>query len=126
MPISDSALIMAGVTKVRIPYSAIPKNGEVRSLPLYSLAEVAYFLKIPKPTLHRWTRSWITRKGEILEPLIKPADPASTMLSFYNLAEAHILSVTVKIHKIQVKAIRAAIKELRVEFIQLRSPVTVP
>ena len=115
MSVSESVPTMAGVTKVRIPYSAIPKNGEVRSLPLYSLAEVAYFLKIPKPTLHRWTRRWITKTGKILDPLIAPADPVSTMLSFYNLAEAHILSVTVKIHKIQVKAIRAAIQELRVE-----------
>jgi uncharacterized protein (DUF433 family) len=84
-------------------------------LPLYSLAEVAYFLKIPKPTLHRWTRSWITKTGRIIEPLISPADPASTMLSFFNLAEAHILSVTVRIHKLKVKAIRNAILELRSE-----------
>ena len=113
MPVSESALTMAGVTKVRIPYSPFPKNGEVRSLPLYSLAEVAYFLKIPKPTLHRWTRRWPTRTGKILDALIVPADPVSTMLSFYNLAEAHILSVTVRIHKVQVKAIRSAIQELR-------------
>lgn len=113
MPVSDSALTMAGVTKVRIPYSPFPKNGEVRTLPLYSLAEVAYFLKIPKPTLHRWTRRWPTRTGKILDALIVPADPVNTMLSFYNLAEAHILSVTVRIHKVQVKAIRSAIQELR-------------
>jgi uncharacterized protein (DUF433 family) len=114
MPVLDTAL-MAGETKVRIPYSPVPKNGDSRSTPLYSLAEVAYFLKIPKPTLHRWTRHWPTRSGKILDPLIPIADPVSALMSFYNLAEAHILSVTVRIHQVQVKAIRSAIQELRIE-----------
>lgn len=118
MPVSqsipESAFFMAGATKIRIPYSAFPKNGEIRELPIYSLAEVAYFLKIPKPTLHRWTRTFLSRTGKIFESLIHPADPAAAMFSFYNLAEAHILSVTIKIHKVKIKTIRRAIDEIRV------------
>jgi uncharacterized protein (DUF433 family) len=113
MPVSKSALTMVGVTKVRIPYSPFPQNGDPRSAPVYSIAEVSYFLRIPKPTLHRWTRHWPTRSGEILDRLIPIADPAAALMSFYNLAEAHILSVTLRVHKVKVKSIRNAIRELR-------------
>jgi uncharacterized protein (DUF433 family) len=104
---------MVGLTKVRIPYSPFPQNGDPRSAPVYSIAEVAYFLKIPKTTLHSWTRHWPTRSGEILDRLIPIADPAAALLSFYNLAEAHILSVTLRVHRVRVKSIRNAIQELR-------------
>lgn len=113
--VSQSAITMAGATKVRIPYSPTPRNGDAREAPIYSLAEVSYFLKIPKPTLHRWTRTILTKKGRIIEPLIRPADPAAALLSFYNLSEAHILSVTVRLHKLKLKAIRAAIEVLHSE-----------
>jgi len=116
MPVSQpSVATMVGATKVRIPYSPFPANGDYREAPLYSIAEVAYFLKVPKPTLHRWTRRWVTKTGHHLEALIPIADPVSALMSFYNLVEAHILSVTVRIHKLKIKAVRNAIQELRIE-----------
>lgn len=116
MPVSQvSSITMVGATKVRIPYSPVPQNGDPRATPLYSIAEVAYFLKIPKPTLHRWTRHWPTRSGKILDPLIPIADPVSALMSFYNLAEAHILSVTVRIHGLPIRSVRNAIQELRTD-----------
>ena len=115
MPVIESVATMAGATKVRIPYTPFPQNGDPRSTPLYSLAEVCYFLKVPKTTLSRWIRRWPTKTGKIIDPLITVADPVSVFFSFYNLAEAHILSVTIRIHKLKVRTVRNAIQELRVE-----------
>jgi uncharacterized protein (DUF433 family) len=105
---------MAALPKVKIAYSPEPKGGDVREMPLYSLAEVAYFIGIPKTTLHRWVRKFKSKKGP-LPPLINIADPTNAMFSFFNLAEAHILSVTVRIHGIRLRTIRDAIDEMKVE-----------
>jgi uncharacterized protein (DUF433 family) len=106
--------IMAELRNVRIPYTPEPSQGDVRELPLYSLAEVAYFLGIPKPTLHRWTRHGYNQKLELIEPLIVPADRDAALLSFYNLTEAHILSVVTRVHKVKLPRVRNALKELRI------------
>jgi uncharacterized protein (DUF433 family) len=100
----------------RIAYAPRPDDLESvdrREWPVYSLAEVSYFLGIPKPTLHSWTKERVDRKGRILEPLIAPALRSESLFSFYNLIEAHILSTTTKQHKIRHIAIRSAIRELR-------------
>lgn len=110
---SQGVVTMSGITRVRIPFTPEPSPGDVRELPLYSLAEVAYFLGIPKPTLHRWTRHGFNKKLELIEPLIVPADREAALLSFYNLNEAHILSVTTRVHKVKLRRIRDAMKELR-------------
>jgi uncharacterized protein (DUF433 family) len=104
---------MTGLHNVRIPYTPEPKDGDFRELPLYSLAEVAYFLGIPKPTLHRWTRHGYNRKAELIEPLIVPVDREGALFSFYNLTEAHILSVITRVHKVKLPRVRNALKELR-------------
>jgi uncharacterized protein (DUF433 family) len=106
--------IMAGLREVRIPYTREPSNDDdVREAPLYSLAEVAYFLNIPKPTLHRWSRPGYNKKRELVEPLIVPADRESALFSFYNLTEAHILSVITRFHRVKLPRVRIAISELK-------------
>jgi uncharacterized protein (DUF433 family) len=104
---------MSGLMKVRMPYTPEPRNGDVREMPLYSLAEVAYFLGIPKTTLHHWTRSGYNRRLQSVEPLIIPADRESALFSFYNLSEVHILSVTTRVHRLKRWRLRIAMKELR-------------
>ncbi len=110
---SQGAITMQDLVKTRIPYSPTPTGGDIRELPLYSLAEVAYFLGIPKPTLHRWTRRGYNKRMELIEPLIVPADREAALFSFYNLSEAHILSVTTRVHKLKLKRVRYAMKELQ-------------
>jgi uncharacterized protein (DUF433 family) len=105
---------MPGLAKVRIPYSALPADSvDVRELPLYSLTETAYFLGIPKSTLQHWIRRTRSKGMQEIEPLIIPADRESGMFSFYNLSEAHILSVTTRVHKLKLKRVRGAITQLR-------------
>ena len=111
-----SEIYLAGVNVARIAYSPRPDSlalVDKREWPIYSLAEVSYFLDIPKPTLHSWTKERIDSKGRVNEPLVLPADPQEVLFSFYNLIEAHILSVTTRIHRVKVKAIRSAIRELK-------------
>lgn len=105
---------MAGFREVRIPYTPEPSNGDVREAPLYSLAEVAYFLNIPKATLHRWCSPGLSKKREVIEPLIIPADRESAFFSFYNLTEAHILSVITRFHRVKLPRVRGAVKELQI------------
>lgn len=107
-----ASVAMVGQPKTRIPYSPEPTGGDVRELPLYSLAEVSYFLGIPKQTLHRWTKSGQNRRGETIEPLINPADSHAALFSFYNLSEAHVLSVTIRFHRLKPQRVRNAMKEL--------------
>lgn len=100
----------------RIAYTPKPMKLEAvdrRDYPVYSLAEVAFFLGIPKTTLHSWTRARKDKKGHLLESLIEPADRQQCLFSFFNLIEAHILSVTTKVHGVKVASIRRAIRELR-------------
>ena len=108
------------MAKVKIPFSPEPRGGDLRELPLYSLAEVSYFLGIPKTTLHRWTRAAHNRKGQQIEPLIIPADRTAALFSFYNLSEAHVLSATIRFHGIKPQRVRNAVREL--EALSLSNP----
>ena len=111
--VQDSLIVGARVA--RIAYTPKPDNRaefDRREWPVYSLAELAFFLDIPKPTLHSWTKERRDSKGRIKEALIIPADASEAHFSFYNLIEAHVLSVTTKVHKVKSSAIREAIREL--------------
>ena len=82
-----------------------------RETPLYSIAEAAVYLGIPATTLRSWTRgrTYPTRNGrKRFKPLIEPADPNRVLLSFANLAEAHVLQAT-RDKDIPINAVRNAI-----------------
>jgi uncharacterized protein (DUF433 family) len=88
-----------------------------REVPKYTLGEVAWYLDIPASTLRWWClgREYTVRGQPRTSPaLIKPAlyDPHNPSLSFYNLAEAHILAATRKFDKISMQKIRNAIDYL--------------
>jgi uncharacterized protein (DUF433 family) len=85
---------------------------DTREIAIYSLAELSYFLNIPKPTLHAWSRT-TKLHGKVIEPLIVPADKGHALYSFYNLAEAHILSMTTKFHGLKTVNVRRAMQLLR-------------
>lgn len=82
-----------------------------RELAVYTPADAAHFLGIPVMTLS----NWLYGRGNFL-PIIQPADPGNRLLSFYNLAEAHVLASTRYQHKVSFSAIRAAIETLRKKY----------
>src|ERR1035438_3789716 len=87
-----------------------------REIPKYTIAEVALYLGLNPRTVHTWFlgRSY-NAKGEKLfwPPVAIPADhnPKGPSLSFYNLAEAHVLSAT-RGFNISMKSIRRAMDNL--------------
>ncbi len=90
--------------------------GDVREYPRYSIEEAARYLGIPKSTLQAWTRGqhYHTRNGieHIYHPIIDLANKHHKLLSFYNLAEAHILRST-RERNLPLRNVRAAIEYVR-------------
>jgi uncharacterized protein (DUF433 family) len=80
-------------------------TGDIREHPRYSVNEAAIYLDIPPSTLNRWIKD----DGPKRRPLIQAADPKQSLLSFYNLVEAHIL-VSTRRRKISMPKVRVAVE----------------
>jgi len=90
-----------------------------REQPLYTITEAAYYLGIHPQTLTTWLfgRSYETKQGvQFWEPVFSPADPELRLLSFYNLAEAHVLASTRYEHNVPFLAVRQAISTLVAQY----------
>jgi uncharacterized protein (DUF433 family) len=88
------------------------KGIDSREQPLYTLSEAARFLGINSQTLTTWLfgRSYDTKAGpQRWKRVIVPADEKLRLLSFYNLAEAHVLAATRYEHEVPFPAVRNAI-----------------
>jgi uncharacterized protein (DUF433 family) len=76
---------------------------DAREIPIYSIPQAAQYLRLPKDRLRDWVGGWFskTKAGKrFFEPLIKLPNPKNfellpqsktTLLSFTNLVEAHVL-----------------------------------
>ena len=64
-----------------------------RELPSYSIAEAAHYLSMPQATVRYWARG-----QDHHPPLIDVPGGASTLLSFLNLAELHVLAAIRRKH----------------------------
>ena len=83
-----------------------------REQALYTPADAACYLGINPQTLSSWLwgRKYPIVGGEkFFSPLIDVADKANELLSFYNLAEIHVLGATRYKHHVPMKAVRTAI-----------------
>jgi hypothetical protein len=106
---------LVGIDVAKIAFTPLPDTSspiDVRERPLYSLAALSFLLRIPKTTVHSWSRSTVLN-GKVIEPLVIPADKANALFSFYNLAEAHILSMTTRVHGMKTVNVRRAMQLLR-------------
>lgn len=87
-------------------------SSDPREFPRYPVSDVANFLKIHENTLRSWLsgRNFPKTKGVgFSAPLILPADGEGSVISFYNLSEAHILKWTRQRDEVPMKAIRDAL-----------------
>jgi uncharacterized protein (DUF433 family) len=96
-------------------------NAEVdpRDLALYTPADAACYLGINPQTLATWLwgRTYPTTSGEkFFYPLVEPADQENKLLSFFNLAELHVLAATRYTHKVSFKSVRAAVDTIQRRF----------
>lgn len=91
-------------------------GGDLRDYPRYSTSEAAEYLGIPESTVKAWVRGYKRRNryGEVrtFAGVIKMADPKRGLLSFFNLAEAHVLRAT-RQRDVPLKQVRHAIEYIR-------------
>lgn len=92
---------------------------DAREAPLYSIPVAAHYLQLPVATLRSWVlgRKYPT-KGDVrqFKRIIEPALGSDHLLSFFNLAEAHVLSAVRRIHQLPLPNIRAALRYVAHEF----------
>jgi uncharacterized protein (DUF433 family) len=92
--------------------TARKQQRDQRMIPLFRISEAAHYVNIPESTLTQWVygRKFPTRSGQIQwsKRLIQAADERRGLLSFVNLAEAHVLQAT-RERDIPMKSVRAAI-----------------
>lgn len=83
--------------------------------PAYGITDAARYLLLPSATLRSWVvgRDYPTKRGgkRRFEPLIEIAAPG--LLSFRNLAEAHVLASLRRDHHVNMGAVRTAVKHMR-------------
>jgi uncharacterized protein (DUF433 family) len=92
------------------------RDVDLRDQPMYTVGEVAQYVGVRSMTLLTWLygRTYHTKQGQKMwKPVIKPASEDKALLSFYNLAEAHILASTRYQHKVSFPVIREAIDYVR-------------
>jgi hypothetical protein len=93
------------------------RYSDKREIPKYTIAEVSLYLGLKPRTLHTWFfgRTYNARGNIVIwPPVLVPAEhnPKGPALSFYNLAESHVLSAT-RDFRIKMKSIRAAMDTLK-------------
>jgi uncharacterized protein (DUF433 family) len=96
-----------------------------RELPAYTIREAACYLQLPVATLKSWVlgRHYPTKAGrKFFPPVIDLPDKKVGLLSFLNLAEAHVLSAFRRTHEIELRKIRSAMKFARAR-LEARHPL---
>lgn len=92
---------------------------EVCEMPAYGIPEAAHYLRVRPATLKSWVqgRKYPTKHGDrLFRPVINLPDKDVPILSFFNLAEAHVLSAFHKQHHIELGRIRAALDYVTEKF----------
>ena len=86
---------------------------DVRDLPMYSVGEAAFYLKIAAATLRSWVlgRAYrITDGSARFEPIIRAPDSGDSRISFNNLVEAHVLRALRTKHNVSIFSVRNAVE----------------
>jgi uncharacterized protein (DUF433 family)/DNA-binding transcriptional MerR regulator len=86
-----------------------------RRIPAYTIAEAARYLHLPVATLRAWVlgQAYAGRVGpRRFRPVVQIADPGRKLLSFLNLAEAHVLSALRREQGVSLQKVRQALDYL--------------
>lgn len=93
-----------------------------RELPAYSVPEAAHYLQLPASTLAGWVAGMSRRGGGRAEPVILLPSGKRRLLSFLNLAEAHVLAAIRREHDVSLQRVRRALRFVSRE-IGMRRPL---
>jgi uncharacterized protein (DUF433 family) len=120
MPVADSVRICVEKEMSKLLVVQFRQDIDPREQPLYTVKEAASYLGVDAATLATWFfgRRYQTKsEGQKLwNRVIVPADDELRLLSFFNLAEAHILAATRYHHKVPFPAVRDAIAHVQQDF----------
>lgn len=95
------------------------RGKDPREIPLYTVAEAARYLHLPRATLRSWMdgRAYTAGGEERRSPrLIERPDPGDDRLSFNNLVEAHVLRALRVEHGVPMAQVRRALDYAQKEF----------
>jgi uncharacterized protein (DUF433 family) len=84
-----------------------------RDLPSYATWEAARYIRLPLRTVQNWSFGFGSYGGP---PLIRVADPKRHLLSFWNVAELHVLGALRRYHQISPQKLRRVIRYLEDTF----------
>jgi len=102
------------MTKLKLDLADVWDFADPRDIPAYTIPEAAHYLCIPKATLRAWVLG--QRGRHDFKHVIDLSHPESHLLSFYNLAEAHVLRSLRTKHEIQLPRIRKALQFVKKRF----------
>jgi uncharacterized protein (DUF433 family) len=92
---------------------------DVRNMPAYTPGDAARYLHIPSSTVRCWCFGQQYKdsngKDKFLPPVIVPVDKMDKLLSFTNLVELHVLSLTRREYKVPMPVVRNTIQFLKKE-----------
>jgi uncharacterized protein (DUF433 family) len=101
------------VPKLRFSVDHLMESRDPRDMPTYSISTAAHYLQVPAATLRSWAcgRSYSLKDGtqKRFKPLIQLPDRHSALLSFWNLAEVHVISALRREHEVSMPHIRSAL-----------------
>ena len=107
------------MAKSKIDVAALWGVRDPREVPAYSVAEAAHYLSMPKQTIRAWVQGTsYTHKGakRRFHQVIQLPVPGTLLLSFFNLAEVHVLRALRTRHEIKLPLIRKALQFVHKEF----------
>lgn len=89
-------------------------SDDVREIPIYTITDVAHYLRMHPNTLYSWTLPKVEmgKKRENFRPLINvnKSYTSEWMLSFFNVLEAHTLLAALRYHHLPILTVRRAIE----------------
>ena len=95
-----------------------------RTLPRYSIAEAAQYVRVPFSTLSAWVKGRTGNAGASkAEPVIVPPS-GSHLPSFQNLVEAHVLGAIRRHHGVPLQRVRRALKYVQKSLAQPHPLIT--
>lgn len=90
-----------------------------REIPSYTMRDAAHHVNVKLPTLKSWVhgRNYVLKNGQKQhwERIIELSDNSS-MLSFVNLVEVHVLAAIRRYYKVDIQKVRIAIEVLQQQF----------
>jgi uncharacterized protein (DUF433 family) len=107
------------VARLKFDFDSLGRQRDPRTLATYTVGEAAHYLRIPFSTIRAWLHgtSYGVREGKRkFRRVIEPPDTTSPLLSFFNLAEAHVLRALRRDYHLPLRHVRRALDYVKDRF----------